>query len=361
MKRLYNFGPGPAQMPQEVLNQARKDLILFKDTGMGIGEISHRSKIFEQILEECKSDLKDLMKLGDGYEILFLQGGASSHFNLIPMNFLNKNDKASFIDTGSWTFKAMEACKFFAEVDLIASSKKDSYKKIPNFNVKNIDPRSKYLYICTNNTIHGTRYKKEKLPQTDLSLVGDMSSHILSEAYPYKDFDLFFASAQKNLGLPGLTLVVIKKEFLKKAKDDLPAMFSYKALAEKNSLINTPPTFNIYLLNLILKWIKSVGGIEKIENTNIKKAKTLYDFLDSSDLFNNYVKKEDKSLMNVIFTTGDKNLDIKFEKLAEKQGLLNLKGHRSVGGLRASIYNAMGLDGVESLVNFMKDFEMKNK
>lgn len=361
MKRLYNFGAGPAVLPEEVLKKASKDLISYSDTGMGISEISHRSEIFKNILNEAKNDIKELMGLGEDFEILFLQGGASTVFDLIPMNFLHKSDFASFIDTGRWTKRAMDEAKFFAKVQMLASSEKVGYREIPDFDIEKINPKSKYLYICTNNTIYGTRFIKEKLPKSDLPLIGDMSSHILSETYPYKDFDLFFASTQKNLGPSGLTIVGVKKSFLQTAKDNLPAMLSYKFMAEKNSLYNTPPTFNIYFLGQVLKWIKENDGLEAIEKLNKEKAKILYEYIDNSNLFRNEVEKEDRSLMNVVFTSGNKNLDYKFIKNSEARGLLNLQGHRSFGGMRASIYNGMGLKGVKVLVDFMKNFEIKNK
>lgn len=361
MKRLYNFGPGPAILPEEVLKKISKDFINYKNTGMGISEISHRSETFESILNETKNDMKELMSLKDEFEILFLQGGATTQFDLIPMNFLEKKDLATFIDTGIWTKRAIEETEFFGKVQILASSEVEGYREIPDYDMEKIDPKSKYIYICTNNTIHGTRFKKEKLPKSDLPLIGDMSSHILSEIYPYNDFDLFFASAQKNLGPSGLTVIGIKKSFLEIAKDNLPSMFSYKLMAEKNSLYNTPPTFNIYFLNQVLKWIKENGGLNILDKRNKEKSEILYNFLDNSNLFKNRVKKEDRSLMNVVFTTGNKNLDYKFIKNSEASGLLNLQGHRSFGGMRASIYNGMGLKGVKVLVDFMKNFEIKNK
>lgn len=359
MERVYNFSAGPANLPLEVIEKAQNELSDFNDSGMSVMELSHRSKIYEDIHNETKEKLLKLMSLGDDYELLFLQGGAYTQFVTIPMNYLDDKSSAAYINTGSWTAKAIEEAKFFGNVEVIASSEKDHFTYIPE--IPEINKDYKYLYICTNNTIYGTRYAKDKLPNSPVPLLADMSSNILSENYDMTKFDLIFAGAQKNLGISGVTIVAIKKDFLTKSAENLPTMFDYKIHAEKNSLYNTPPTFAIYITGLMAKWLINQGGVEEIEKMNIEKAGKLYDFIDNSKIFKNNIKKEDRSLMNVIFFTGSKDLDAAFLKGAEKEGLFNLKGHRSVGGMRASIYNAMPMDGVESLIDYMKKFEMENK
>lgn len=359
MKRVYNFAAGPATLPEEVLKKAQEEILDYQDSGMSVMEMSHRSKLYDDIHNGAKEDLKKLLGLGEDYDLLFLQGGGSTQFDLIPLNFLGEGQKAAFIDTGSWTSKAIKEAEKFGEVEVLASSKDKAYTYLPAFDGM-VPEKAAYLYICTNNTIYGTAYREEKIPKVDLPLIADMSSNILGEAYDYRAFDLFFAGAQKNLGPAGVTLVGIKKTLLEKAKEDLPNMFSYKVQAKKNSLYNTPPTYTIYILGLVAKWLLAHDGGREILKENKKKAAYLYDFIDQSKLYQNPVKKEDRSLMNVVFTTGDEKKDLAFVKEAEKEGLVNLKGHRSVGGMRASIYNAMTFEGVKALVDFMEDFERKN-
>lgn len=361
MKEIYNFAAGPATMPKEVLQQAAKQMLNYENSGMSVMEMSHRTDLYENIHNECKEDLKKLLKLNDDYEILFLQGGASTQFELIPLNFLQKEDTATYIDSGAWTKKAIKEAKQVANIQVLASSQDENYNHIPEYRLEDIKEDSKYLYICSNNTIYGTRFSKDRLPQVNLPLIADMSSNIMSEEYEMTKFDLAYAGAQKNLGPSGVTILIVKKSFLKTANENLPSMFNYKLHAEKNSMFNTPPTYNIYLVGLVLKWLKNLGGIAEIEKINKEKAKLLYDFIDNSKIYKNDIKEEDRSLMNVVFVTGDKNLDADFVKGAIGRGLLNLKGHRSVGGMRASIYNAMPVDGVKALIDYMKDFEYKNR
>lgn len=361
MQRVFNFAAGPATMPLEVLEQAQKDLTNYKDVGMSVMEMSHRGNDYEKIHNHAKETLKELLKLDDDKEILFLQGGASTQFTMIPMNLLEKDDKASYLISGSWAKKAYNEAKLLANPEIISSSEDDNFTYIPEFDAKKVNKDSKYIYICTNNTIYGTAIRPSKLEKFDINkpLVADMSSNILSENYDMNKFDLVFAGAQKNLGPAGVTIVIIKKDLLS-GISNIPTMLDYNTHINKNSMFNTPPCFAIYMCSLVLDWLKKNGGVDNIEKVNAKKAKLLYDFLDNSKLFNNPVKKEDRSIMNVVFTTGNKDKDMEFIESATKNGLYSLKGHRSAGGMRASIYNAMSYEGVEALVNFMKKFEKEN-
>lgn len=360
MQRVLNFSAGPSTLPVEVLEQVAKDMVNYKGCGMSVMEMSHRSSSYGDIQAQAKEDFKELLQIGDDYELLFLQGGGSTQFSMIPLNLLQKDDKADYLVTGSWAKKAYEEAKRYADVAVLASSKEDNFTYIPKINVSDIRSGAKFLYICTNNTIYGSRISPEKTQEIDYPMVADMSSNILSEVYDINKFDLIFAGAQKNIGPSGVSLVVVKKELVGQAQESTPTMLDYKTHVEKDSMYNTPPCFNIYVSGLVAQWVKDQGGVKAMEEKNKEKAKLLYEYLDNSKIFKNPVVQEDRSLMNVVFVTGDKELDAEFVSSAKKAGLENLKGHRSVGGMRASIYNAMPIDGVERLVNCMKEFERAN-
>ena len=358
--RVYNFSAGPGVLPVEVLEKAQSELVEYGSAGMSVMEMSHRSKEYMAIIEETEARLRRLMEIPDDYAVLFLQGGASMQFAMVPLNLYHTSNKADFLDTGAWSAKAIKEAKKFGKVNVIASSKADNYAYIPSYSKEDFDPEADFFYICANNTIYGTRFTS--LPETgNVPLVADMSSCILSEKIDVTKFGVIFAGAQKNLGPAGVTVVIIRKDLIGKAKPEVPTMLDYKIHLENDSMYNTPPTYGIYMLGLVLEWIENMGGVEAVEARNIEKATLLYDYLDSSKLFKGTVKKEDRSLMNVPFVTGDEALDAKFIKEAKEAGFVNLKGHRSVGGMRASIYNAMPVEGVAALVDFMKQFEEANK
>lgn len=359
MERIYNFGAGPAGLAQEVLEEAAGEMLNYQGMGMSIMEASHRSQAYQDVHDETKSLLKELMNLADDREILFLQGGATLQFAMVPLNLLMEEDKASYLLTGSWAKKAYSEAKKFAQVEVLASSEENGFTYIPEIDGTKMSPDSKYLHICTNNTIYGSRIRSEKLEGFDRPLVADMSSNILGESYDYNKFDLFYAGAQKNLGPAGVTIVGIKKDLVGQTRS-LPTYLQYKTFIEKDSLYNTPPVYVIYMVGKVAKWLKAQGGVEAIEKINREKAKMLYDFIDNSKVFKNNIAQEDRSLMNVVFVTGDENLDKDFIAGANARGLSGLKGHRSVGGMRASIYNAMPVDGVKALVDYMKEFEREN-
>lgn len=358
MKRIYNFNPGPATLPLEVLETVTKEMTNYKDSGMSITEISHRSDLYQEMHDQTKADLKDLMKLDDDKEIVFIQGGATLQFTMVPLNLLMPEDKMMVLNTGSWTKKAYAEAKKFARAEYLDSSEDQAFSYVPKIDQSKITDDTRYLHICTNNTIYGTRVKPENLEGIEVPLVADMSSNIMSEVYNYNLFDIFYAGAQKNLGPAGVTLVVLKKDIIKETRT-LPVYLEYKTFLEKDSLYNTPPVFAIYVVGLVAKWLKAQGGIEAMEEINKKKAKLIYDFIDNSKIFNNNINPEDRSLMNVVFVTGKDQLDAEFVKGALDRGLGGLKGHRSVGGMRASLYNAMPYEGVEALVDYMKEFESK--
>lgn len=367
MERVYNFSAGPAMLPVPVLEQAAKDMTSWQGSGMSVMEMTHRGPHFESILEEAIQDLKDLMKIPEGYKVMFLQGGASTQFSMIPMNLLGKNGKCDLINTGQWSKKAMQEAKRYGDVKLIASSEDKTYSYIPEWNEADFRPDADYFYITTNNTIYGTKYSK--LPETgNVPLIADMSSNILSQVYDVSKFGMIFAGAQKNIGPAGVTLVIMREDLITDIKEEnstvlkeTPVMLQYKIHADNNSLYNTPPTYGIYMCGLVFKWLKNLGGIEVIQQINEDKAQILYNYLDESAMFKPTVQAPHRSIMNVPFITGDKDLDAKFVKEATAAGFVNLKGHRSVGGMRASIYNAMPVEGVKDLVNFMKEFEVKNR
>lgn len=358
--RVYNFSAGPSMLPEEVLKKAQEEMVEYGNSGMSVMEMSHRSKDYDDIIKSAESLVRELMHVPDNYKVLFLQGGGSSQFSMVPMNLGNKNKKCDILITGQWAKKAASEAERYITVNKIASSADKTFSYIPKPDKSEFSKDADYFYICMNNTIYGTKFNT--LPDTgDVPLVADISSMVMSEEIDVSKFGLLFAGAQKNLGPAGVTLVIVREDLIGNQMDITPTMFNYQIHADNNSLYNTPPTYGIYILKLVLEWIKEQGGVAAVQKINEKKAKILYDFLDSSELFKGTVEKEDRSLMNVPFVTGNEELDAKFVKEAKEAGFVNLKGHRTVGGMRASIYNAMPIEGVEKLVEFMKKFEAENK
>lgn len=360
MNRVYNFSAGPSVLPLPVLEKAQKELVCYGDAGMSVMEMSHRSSAYQAIIDECEALLRELLNISDEYKVLFLQGGASSQFAMVPLNLFGKTNKADYINTGLWSKKALKEAGRYGEVKVIASSEDKVFNYIPEITKDMFTPDADYVHITHNNTIYGTRYAE--IPDTgDVPLVADMSSSILSQEIDVNKFGIIYAGAQKNMGPAGLTVVIIRNDLIGKAKDICPTMFNYETHSENGSMFNTPPTFAIYICKLVCEWIKENGGIAAMEKVNKEKAALLYDYLDSSAMFSATVEnKKDRSLMNVPFVTGSDELNAKFIKEATAAGFVNLKGHRSVGGMRASIYNAMPLEGVKALVEFMKKFEAEN-
>ena len=360
MSRVYNFSAGPSMLPEEVLKKAQAEMVEYPGAGMSVMEMSHRSKDYEAIINGCEALVRELMNVPDNYKVLFLQGGASSQFAMIPMNIGNKNKKCDIVITGQWAKKAAAEAKKYITVNEIASSADKTFSYIPKLDKSTFSKDADYFYICMNNTIYGTKYYE--LPDTgDIPLIADISSMVMSEVMDVSKFGMLYAGAQKNLGPAGVTLCIIREDLIGNAMDITPTMFNYQIHVDNGSMYNTPPTYGIYVMKLVLEWIKEKGGIAAVQKLNEQKAKILYDFLDSSEMFKGTVVKEDRSLMNVPFVTGNDELDAKFVKEAKEAGFVNLKGHRSVGGMRASIYNAMPVEGVEKLVAFMKKFEAENK
>ena len=349
-------------LPLEVLEKAQSEFLCYGDTGMSVMEMSHRSKDFEDILENAKSTLRELMDIPDDYEIVFVQGGGSMQFAMIPLNLFSKTKKADFIQTGQWSKKAMQEAAKFGTTRVVASSEDKIFTFIPETKKEDFDPEADYAYITYNNTIYGTHYTEAKLPDTgDVPLITDISSNVLAEKIDVTKFGLLFAGAQKNIGPAGVTVVIIRKDLVGKAMDITPTMLDYTTYVKNNSLYNTPPTFGIYIAGLVFEWVKNKGGVEAVQKINEEKCGILYDFLDDSDLFRGTVVKEDRSIMNAPFILPTDELNKKFIKEAAANGFVNLAGHRTVGGMRASMYNAMPIEGVQALVEFMKDFEVKNK
>ena len=347
-------------LPEEVLKTAAAEMLEYGTTGQSVMEMSHRSKEYQAIIDTAERDLRDIMNIPDNYTVLFLQGGASTQFAMVPFNLMNKNKKADYIITGQWAKKAYKEAARYGAARAIASSEDKTFSYIPKITPDMIDPEADYVHICMNNTIYGTKWNN--LPECgNVPLVADISSCILSEPIDVSKFGVLYAGAQKNVAPAGLTIVIIRNDLLGNAMDITPTMLNYVTHSENGSMFNTPPCYTIYIAGLVFKWIKALGGLEKMKEINEKKAKMLYDFLDSSKLFRGTVVPEDRSLMNVPFVTGDEELDAKFVKAAKEAGFVNLKGHRSVGGMRASIYNAMPTEGVIALVEFMKKFEEENK
>ena len=360
MSRVYNFSAGPSMLPEEVLKKAQDEMVEYGQAGMSVMEMSHRSKDYEAIINGCEALVRELMNVPDNYKVLFLQGGASSQFAMIPMNIGNKNKKCDIVITGQWAKKASAEAKKYITVNEIASSADKTFSYIPKLDKSTFSKDADYFYICMNNTIYGTKFNE--LPDTgDIPLIADISSMVMSEVMDVSKFGMLYAGAQKNLGPAGVTLCIIREDLIGNAMEMTPTMFDYQIHVDNGSMYNTPPTYGIYIMKLVLEWIKEKGGIAAVQKMNEEKAKILYDFLDSSEMFKGTVVKEDRSLMNVPFVTGNDELDAKFVKEAKEAGFVNLKGHRSVGGMRASIYNAMPIEGVKALVDFMKKFEAENK
>jgi len=360
MERVFNFSAGPSTLPLEVLQKAAGELTNYDNTGMSVMEMSHRSKPFQEIMDNAGALLRELMQVPDNYEVLFLQGGASSQFAMVPLNLMNGSKKADYVNTGAWTKKAIAEGKRFGEVRVLASSDDRTFCYIPELDPAGFTKDADYFYIVTNNTIYGTRYSE--LPDTgNVPLVADMSSNILSQVYDVSRFGVIFAGAQKNIGPAGVTVVIVRKDLIGKAQDITPTMFNYKTHADGGSMFNTPPCYNIYMAKLVFEWLKEKGGVTAMEEINKEKAGLLYDFIDNSSLFAGTAEKKDRSIMNVPFVLPSDELNATFIKEAAENGLVNLKGHRSVGGMRASIYNAMPREGVVALVEFMKQFEQDHK
>ena len=359
MSRVYNFSAGPAVLPEEVLKEAAEEMLDYRGCGMSVMEMSHRSKMFENIIQEAEADLRDLLEIPDNYKVLFLQGGASQQFAMIPMNLM-KNRVADYIVTGQWAKKAWQEAQKYGKANKIASSEDKTYSYIPDCSDLPISPDADYVYICENNTIYGTKFKK--LPNTKgKTLVADVSSCFLSEPVDVSKYGILYGGVQKNIGPAGMVISIIREDLI--TEDVLPGtptMLTFKTHADAGSMYNTPNCYCIYMCGKVFKWLKKMGGLSAMKERNENKARILYDFLDSSSLFKGTVVPDDRSLMNVPFVTGNKDLDAKFVKEAQEAGLENLKGHRTVGGMRASIYNAMPVEGVEALVNFMKNFEKEN-
>ncbi|MCI8979465.1 MAG: 3-phosphoserine/phosphohydroxythreonine transaminase [Clostridia bacterium] len=362
MSRVYNFSAGPSMLPLEVLEKAAAEMTEYGTSGQSVMEMSHRSKEYQAIIDNAESLVREIMHVPDNYTVLFLQGGASSQFAAIPMNIGTKNKKADYIITGQWAKKAADEAERYISVNRVASSADKTFSYIPQTDSSMFDQEADYCYICYNNTIYGTHYTENKIPDTKATLVADISSCVMAEEIDVTKFGILYAGAQKNLGPAGVTLVIVRNDLITdETLEGTPTMFKY-AIHEKNgSMYNTPPTYGIYVLGLVLQWIKDKGGVKELQKINEKKAKILYDFLDSSEMFRGTVVPEDRSLMNVPFVTGNDELDAKFVSEAKANGFINIKGHRSVGGMRASIYNAMPIEGVEKLVEFMKKFEADNK
>jgi phosphoserine aminotransferase len=360
MKRVYNFSAGPSMLPEPVLRRAAEEMFDYHGSGQSVMEMSHRSKIFEGIIGSAESLLREVMKIPDSYKVLFLQGGASSQFAMVPLNLMTGSGKADFVLTGQWATKAYKEAARYGESNVVASSKDKNFTYIPKLDPATFSSDADYFNICMNNTIYGTAY--HELPQTgSVPLVADISSCVLSQPIDVSKFGLLYAGAQKNMGPAGLTVVIIREDLIGHAMEKTPTMFNYKTHADNGSMFNTPPCYAIYICGLVLDWLKNtVGGLEEMEKINRKKAGILYDFLDNSKLFRGTVVKEDRSLMNITFVTGDEEMDRKFVAAAEEHNFVNLKGHRTVGGMRASIYNAMPVEGVEKLVAFMAEFEKEN-
>ncbi len=360
MSRVYNFSAGPSVLPETVLKTAAEEMLDYRGTGTSVMEMSHRSPAFKDIIESAEALLRELMGIPEEYAVLFLQGGASSQFAMVPLNLMNGSRKADYVNTGAWSKKAIAEAKRYGTVNVVASSEGKTFSYIPELSRDMFDPDADYVHITSNNTIYGTRYAR--LPETgDIPLVADMSSNILSQVYDVSRFGCIYAGAQKNIAPAGVTVVVIRKDLIGKALDITPTMFNYKTHAEAGSLFNTPPCYSIYIAKLVFEWLKKLGGIPAIQAINEEKAGLVYDFLDSSPLFKGTVDPRDRSSMNIPFVLPSAELDAEFITGAAAKGMINLKGHRSVGGMRASIYNAMPREGVVALVEYMKEFEINNR
>ncbi len=361
MSRVYNFSAGPSMLPEPVLQKAAAEMMDYQGSGQSVMEMSHRSKVFDAIYQETQALWREVMNIPDNYKVLFMQGGASTQFAAVPMNLMTKSGKADYVLSGQFSTKAYKEAARYGDCKVVGSSKEDNFSHIPLLDPKEFRPDADYFHICLNNTIYGTVWKE--LPDTgNVPLVADISSCILSKPIDVSKFGLLYAGAQKNVAPAGVTIVIVREDLLGEPMEGTPTMFNYKVMAENDSMYNTPPCWPIYISKLVLEWIKNdIGGLEKMEERNVRKAQLLYDFLDQSTLFKGCADKDSRSIMNVTFVTGDKDLDAKFVKESEAAGFVNLKGHRSVGGMRASIYNAMPEEGIVKLVEFMKKFELENK
>ena len=360
MKRVYNFSAGPSVLPESVLKTAADEMLSYHGSGQSVMEMSHRSKIYVSIIEETENLLRKIMSIPKNYHVLFLQGGASSQFAMVPLNLMNKNNKADFVITGQWANKAYKEASRYGKANIVASSKDKTFSYIPKLDENSFSKDADYFHICLNNTIYGTKFNT--IPNTGkVPLVADISSCILSEPIDVSKFGILYAGAQKNMGPAGLTVVIIRDDLVGNAMDFTPTMFNYQTHVDNKSMFNTPPCYSIYICKLVLEWIQNeIGGLEEMKKINIKKSSLLYDYLDSSKLFKGTVVKEDRSLMNIPFITSNEDLDKKFVQEAMEHDIVNIKGHRTVGGMRASIYNAMPLDGVKALIDFMEQFEKSN-
>ena len=356
--RIYNFSPGPATLPQEVLRQAAADIVNFHDKGIGLIEMSHRSKDFIAVTEEAEFLIRDLLAVPDNYKVLFLQGGASTQFAMVPMNLLSENKTATYLNTGTWAKKAIKEAKLIGNVAVAYSSEDSNFNHVPSNDQYEVDSSSEYLYFVSNNTIFGTQF--HAFPDGAVPLVCDMSSDIMSRPLDVSRFGIIFAGAQKNMGPAGCAVVIIREDLLDRTPDHIPTMFKYKTHADKGSMFNTPPCFAIYVVGLVMKWLKNIGGLSAIEQMNREKAALLYNHIDQTDFYKGHAQKASRSLMNVTFNLPSPELEAQFVAEATAQGLDGLKGHRSVGAIRASIYNAFPKDGVVKLVEFMKGFESRN-
>ena len=359
MNRVFNFSAGPSMLPVSVLEKAASEMLCYEDSGMSVMEMSHRSPVYDKIIKDAEALLREIMEIPDNYKVLFLQGGASTQFAAVPLNLMNKNKKADYILSGQFSTKAYKEAQKYGDVVAAASSKEENFSRIPETTRESFRADADYVHICFNNTIYGTKYSY--IPDTgDIPLVADMSSCIISEPVDVSKFGMIYAGAQKNMAPAGLTIVIVREDLIGNAREDTPAMLDYKLMADNDSMYNTPPCYCIYMAKLVYEWIKSIGGLAEMKKLNEKKAALLYDYLDSQDYYIAPTEKASRSMMNVTFVTGDADLDKKFASEADKAGLKNLKGHRSVGGMRASIYNAMPYEGVEALVAFMKKFAAEN-
>ena len=359
MNRVFNFSAGPSMLPVPVLEKAASELVCYGDSGMSVMEMSHRSPVYEAIIADAQAKLRTLMNIPDNYKVLFLQGGASTQFASVPLNLLNGSGKADYIVSGQFSKKAFDEAQKYGDVKAIASSKDKNFTYIPQITREDIRPDADYVHVCFNNTIYGTKFNY--IPDTgDIPLVADMSSCIISEPVDVTKFGVIYAGAQKNMAPAGLTVVIVREDLLGKARPETPVMLDWKTMADNDSMYNTPPCYAIYMAKLVYEWILDMGGLDAMKAYNVKKAAVLYDYLDNQDYYIAPVEKEFRSMMNVTFVTGDEALDKKFAKEADAAGIKNIKGHRSVGGMRASIYNAMPIEGVETLVKFMDDFAKNN-
>ncbi len=357
-ERIYNFSPGPATLPYSVLQEAAADIVNFQNTGIGLIELSHRSKEFMAVAEETESLIRELLNVPENYKVLFLQGGASSQFFMIPMNLLGAGKKATYLNTGTWSKKAIKEAALFGDIDVAYSSEEDSFNRVPQDSEYSVAPGSEYLYFVTNNTIYGTQFAR--MPETETMLVADMSSDILSRPVDVDRFGIIFAGAQKNMGPAGVTIVIIREDLLARTPATVPTMLRYKTHADKGSMFNTPPCFAIYCVGRVMHWLKAQGGVAAMEHTNRRKAALLYDAIDATDFYRGHAEKGSRSQMNISFNLPTPELEAKFIAEAAEAGFSGLKGHRSIGGCRASIYNAFPEEGVVALVDFMNKFADKN-